>query len=63
MFNLTIKASKLSDLRFAMQRIGVGIQVEYSYVEKGIRIIDVAIAPEEEKFSAKVAKAAERFRY
>ena len=63
MFNLTIKADRLKDLRGAMSCFGLDVEVEHSFVSSGIRILDVAVGTEDHHYRQRVARVAEKFQY
>lgn len=63
MFNLTIKANRLKDLRSAMECFGLDITVEHTFVDKGVRILDVAVGTEDHHYRQRVARVAEKFQF
>lgn len=63
MFNITVQSSNLGNLRSAMAKMGVGVAIESTFIDNGVRILDVAIGDCEDKYSKRVAKAAERYQY
>jgi len=46
-----------------MAKMGVGVAIESTFIDNGVRILDVAIGDCEDKYSKRVAKAAERYQY
>lgn len=61
MFSITIKASNLKGLRESMHKLGVEVEVDDTFSDHGVRVLEVSVG--EGEFNPRIAKAAQKYQF